>query len=543
MRKPCHLGEASLNASSPTCVLSRVTECAQLLHAPLFERRFASQTAPIAAAPGRRKPHMRRGSTEGALQLQLQRENRRGSLIFDLSDSGEPQLSSNLLPQEYDTLRSHDDVDADLDLARDTLPAGSFTGSREISELDLETASQMVGSKSVPTAGLVRQQETEMRSATEVQHAVSRARERMPSDEWSEEARRTTHEVLVTFDAIAKPNEGAGEGEDDSTSLTVWRSPDDEASGTSGANGGGAVGGPDGYNPQRLVLDTTRGDTTNGRQHSTSPSASPRRRGAGTPGGRARQKTMWSGSVNSSGDEDRQHDLSDTDSDHDGGDSSGGTGVHGHHRLRSGSGATDDGAHRIGGSDDGAQRIGGGVKSSDGATGSLIMRRLAPVDNLAVDGDRTYISSADPRSDSGDYSESSLSNNNSSASNTGRIMEQHSSSTTMQRPGTAITGIGEESDPARLPVGDSSTSAPLSEQAATLPVVDSEGGMRGGNIPPGGNDSSLEPMLKMMSERCTKVQQEKHQLEERVAELEREKKEWEMLKARLISTLVDEGEE
>jgi len=55
----------------------------------------------------------------------------------------------------------------------------------------------------------------------------------------------------------------------------------------------------------------------------------------------------------------------------------------------------------------------------------------------------------------------------------------------------------------------------------------------------GGNDGGMGPMLQMMCDRATKLDKEKRVLEERVAELEREKEEWEQLKASLITTLVD----
>lgn len=459
---------------------------AQQLRSLVYDRRPggspATQGTPITVVSARRAPNMRRGSTEGVLHLERQRENRRGSFLFDLPHSGEA-LRSDSPPQAYDTLRSHDDVDADLDLARDTLPADAFTGSREVSELELQAAAQLAGSKSAPAAGAAGQQEMQMRSATEVRQAVSRARERLPSDEWSEEARRTTHQVLITFDAIAKPNDGFGDDGDDSSSLIVWRSPDEVSSGdiadSSGSSGGTAL---ESYGlPQRLQPSHTAGpdDPTHPRQDSTAaPSVSPRR-----PGGinRSRQKTVWSAPMSSSGDEEHQQDWSDTDSDHDGEDGSGPAGEHGHHRLRSGSaGADDDGAHRIGGTgtDDGAQRIGGG--SSNAGVGDS-MRSLAPTGDQPVDGN-----------------------------------------------GTSSTCL---------------------HSAASGDAMDSDGGLRGGgrtvvgDVPAVGNDGGMAQMLQMMSERCTKVQQEKHRLEERVTELEREKEEWETLKAQLISTLLNEGED
>ena len=468
----------------------------------------------------RRTPNMRRGSTEGVLHLERQQENRRGSFLFDLPRSS-GALRSDSPPQAYETLRSHDDVDADLDLARATLPAGAFTGSLEVSELDLEAAAQLAGSKSAPAAGAAGQQELQMRSAAEVRQAVSRARERLPSDEWSEEARRTTHQVLITFDAIAKPNDGFGGDGDDSSRLIVWRSPDEISGDVVGDSSGSSGGTLESYNPQRLTSHTAGDDPTHAQQDSASPSVSPRR-----PGGRARQKTVWSAPMSSSGEEEHQQDRSDTDSDHDGEVGSGVPGEHWHHRLRSGSaGADADGAHRIGGSgnDDGAQRIGGG-SSDDGVGDSMELRSLAPTRDRPVDGNGTTsacLHSAAPGisagSSSGDHSLSSWNN-------------------------TSINGAH------RINVADLSAATAVVEPAETQDAMDSDGGLRGGgrtvvgNVPAGGNDGMAQ-MLQMMSERCTKVQQEKNRLEERVAELEREKEEWEKLKARLISTLLDEADD
>lgn len=529
LRKQCHrLGKLTHSAHCYTRWPPSFNTRYPRTHALLHERRPvsspAAQAAPVTVVSTRRKPNMRRGSTEGVLDLEgkkvgvVRQEGRRGSFLFDLPDSvgDEPRADSPL--QGYDTLRNHDDVDADLDLAAERLPAGAFTGSRDISELDLEAAAQLAGSKSAPAAA--GQQGMQMRSATEVQQAVSRARRRMPSDEWSEEARRTTHEVLVTFDAISKPDEGAA-GESDG--LTVWRSPD-ELPGDSGGSSGGAL---ESYNPQRLTLDTTADDPTHTRQHSKSPSVSPRTRGASTPGGRSRQKTVWSATMSSSGDEEHQQDWSDTDSDHDGEDGPGPAGGHGHHKLRNGSGgADDDGAHRIGGTNEfyGAQHM-GGVSSNDGTDASIQLRSLAPAGHRSVTGNGTL--SADLHS--------TLVAASGVASGSGGDKSASASA--------------DVSDLGKIDVVDLSATTPSSEPSKPQPAVDSAGALRGGggslvgNALAGGNNDPMQQMLTMMSERCTKVQQEKHQLEERVAELEAEKQEWETLKARLISALVDDGED
>ena len=463
----------------------------------------------------RRKPNMRRGSTEGVIDLEAQRTGRRGSFLFDLPDSAGTQLSSDSSLQVYDSLRSHDDVDADLDLAAERLPAGAFVGSREVSEVDMEVAAQLAGSKSAPAAaGAAGQQEMQMRSAAEVQQAVSRARERMPSDEWSEEARRTTHEVLVTFDAIAKPDEGAG--------LMVWQLPTELPSGTSEHSGGSSGDALENYNPQRLALDATGDDPTRPRHHSKSPSVSPRVRGAGTPGGRSRQKTVWSAKTVSSADEERQQDWSDTDSDHDGEGGAGPAGEHGHHRLRNGSGgADDDGAHRIGGSNEfyGAQHV-GGDGSNDGTDDSMLLRTLV-----------TLVPTGDRPADGNGTSSTDLNSTNLVAASGAA-----SGSGGNQPASSWNTVFSDSSDLERIDVADLGTAAPSSDPwSSTSSLV--------GNAPTDENEDPTQQMMLMLSKRCTKVQQEKHQLEERVAQLEAEKKEWEALKARLISTLADEGED
>ena len=164
--------------------------------APVPEGLPPPGAAPEPQKKGARPKAVRRKSTEGAIADAITQLPSRDSFLFDAP----PEM--DLSPDSADArLRSGSEVTAD-ELQPDGY-AGSSAGSdargsrgqRTTGRVEQPAGAASEGGSAEPVA---------MRSAAEVDQAVARARERMPSDEWSEEARRTTREVLITIEPVQK---------------------------------------------------------------------------------------------------------------------------------------------------------------------------------------------------------------------------------------------------------------------------------------------------------------------------------------------------
>ena len=123
---------------------------------------------------------------------------------------------------------SQEDLDEGLDFeyeeqatsARAAAARGTRSASPHTRSFDQDAAELNLDSDLIPIqaatseSAQVAQDDGEivMRTASQVNQAVHLARKRLNSDEWSPEAQRTTHEVLVSFDPIVRPPDAAEMG-------------------------------------------------------------------------------------------------------------------------------------------------------------------------------------------------------------------------------------------------------------------------------------------------------------------------------------------
>ena len=144
---------------------------------------------------GARPKAVRRKSTEGAIADAITQLPSRDSFLFDAPP--QMDLSPDSAADDYARLRSGSEVTAD------ELQPDGYAGSSASSDAR-GSRGQRTGRIEQPAGEGGSAEPVAMRSAAEVDQAVARARERMPSDEWSEEARRTTREVLITIEPVQK---------------------------------------------------------------------------------------------------------------------------------------------------------------------------------------------------------------------------------------------------------------------------------------------------------------------------------------------------